>query len=288
MFEACEDVICGLGPYERLGIAVVHVEVLADGLLELPGRSMRAAADVVLRQRGEPALDLVEPGRRGGGEVDVESRVAREPGLDRGRLVDAAGRPERPAPSERGRACRADAGRSQVLLRILDAANRPKDPANAARPSKCTTLPLLSSDARNQIRRVTRGSHLASLEEDERQLMDSTYRRAWRQPFPLPIGRLDLEWIQEHALAAVGRTTYLSDPVGARERRDGGCWQSSERAEPLDLRGLRAALMARMRPATAVTESNVLRGVFAGRLPSRSHSLANTACPWPARSAPSG
>lgn len=56
----------------------------------------------------------------------------------------------------------------------------------------------------------------------------------------------------------------------------------------VDLRGLRAALMARMRPATAVTESNVLRGVFAGRLPSRSHSLANTACPWPARSAPSG
>src|SRR5678815_4744769 len=50
---------------------------------------MRAAADVVLRQRREPALDLVEPGRRGRCEVDVESRVAGEPGLDRRRLVGA-------------------------------------------------------------------------------------------------------------------------------------------------------------------------------------------------------
>ena len=79
--------MCGLGPHERLGIVVVQFEVLADGLFELSGRSMRAAADVVLRQRGEPALDLVEPRRRGRGEVNVESRVAGEPGLDRRRLV---------------------------------------------------------------------------------------------------------------------------------------------------------------------------------------------------------
>ena len=65
----------------------MHVEVVADGLLELSGRTMRAAADVVLSERGEPALDLIEPRRRSGSEVDMESRVACEPGLDRGRLV---------------------------------------------------------------------------------------------------------------------------------------------------------------------------------------------------------
>jgi hypothetical protein len=67
----------------------VHVEIVADGLLELSGRTMRAAADVVLGQRGEPALDLIEPGRRSRRKVDVEPRVACEPGPDRGRLVSA-------------------------------------------------------------------------------------------------------------------------------------------------------------------------------------------------------
>ena len=65
----------------------MHVEVTADGLLELTGRSMGAAPDVVLSQRGEPALDLIEPRRRSRREVDVEPRVACEPGSDRRGLV---------------------------------------------------------------------------------------------------------------------------------------------------------------------------------------------------------
>jgi len=63
------------------------LEVAANGLLELLGRAMSAATDVALRERCEPTLDLVEPGCRGRSEVDVEPRVACEPGSDRRGLV---------------------------------------------------------------------------------------------------------------------------------------------------------------------------------------------------------
>jgi hypothetical protein len=55
------------------------MQVIADGLLELHGAAVSAAADLALRERGEPALDLVEPGGRGPSEVHVEARVAIEP-----------------------------------------------------------------------------------------------------------------------------------------------------------------------------------------------------------------
>ena len=50
----------------------MDLQVLADGLLEFACRAMGAAADVVLRERGEPALDLVEPGGEGRREVNAE------------------------------------------------------------------------------------------------------------------------------------------------------------------------------------------------------------------------
>jgi len=59
----------GLGPDERLGIVVVDLDVVPDGLLKLMGRAMGAAVDVLLREGGEPAFDLVEPGRGGGREA---------------------------------------------------------------------------------------------------------------------------------------------------------------------------------------------------------------------------
>ena len=46
-----------------------------------------AAADGVLGDQAEEALDLIDPGRRSRREVDVEARVALEPGFDRGVLV---------------------------------------------------------------------------------------------------------------------------------------------------------------------------------------------------------
>jgi len=87
--DAREDVIRGLGPRERPGVIVVQIQVLANGLFELARRTMRAAPDVLLGERGEPALDLIQPRGRGGGEVNVKARVASEPGAHRWRLVRA-------------------------------------------------------------------------------------------------------------------------------------------------------------------------------------------------------
>ena len=44
-------------------------------------------ADAVLGDQAEEALDLVEPGSRGRGEVHMEARMALQPGLDLGMLV---------------------------------------------------------------------------------------------------------------------------------------------------------------------------------------------------------
>ena len=67
----------------------MELEIVFDRLLQLPGRAMRAAPDLLFGQRRKPALDLVEPGSRSGREVNMKPRVASEPGLDRGRLVCA-------------------------------------------------------------------------------------------------------------------------------------------------------------------------------------------------------
>lgn len=50
---------------------------------------MRTATDVFLGKRGEPALNLVQPRRGGGSEVNMETRAPGEPGPDRRRLVRA-------------------------------------------------------------------------------------------------------------------------------------------------------------------------------------------------------
>ncbi len=48
-----------------------------------------AAADRFVGQLAEPALDEVEPGARGRGEVEVEAGVFGEPGVDVGVFVGA-------------------------------------------------------------------------------------------------------------------------------------------------------------------------------------------------------
>jgi hypothetical protein len=50
---------------------------------------MNAAPDLLLGENGEPALDYVDPGRAGRGEVQVEARVASQSAMDQGRLVGA-------------------------------------------------------------------------------------------------------------------------------------------------------------------------------------------------------
>jgi hypothetical protein len=54
-----------------------------DVLLEFFDRSVHATADEFHGDLGEPSLDEVRPGGSGRGEVQVESRVAHQPVLDR-------------------------------------------------------------------------------------------------------------------------------------------------------------------------------------------------------------
>ena len=59
--DAGEDFVGSLRPREGLGLVVVRIDVLIDRLLQFPDTSMRPALDGSLREKPEPALDLVEP-----------------------------------------------------------------------------------------------------------------------------------------------------------------------------------------------------------------------------------
>lgn len=60
---------------------------LVDGGLEGADPAMQAASELLRGQLGEPALNEIEPGRVGRGEVDVEPWPLGEPGPDERRLV---------------------------------------------------------------------------------------------------------------------------------------------------------------------------------------------------------
>ena len=59
----------------------------ADSGLELGGGTVDAAPDLLLGQVGEEALDLVDPGRACGREMDVSARALGQPVADRLGLV---------------------------------------------------------------------------------------------------------------------------------------------------------------------------------------------------------
>ena len=117
-----EDGVCGFGPDEGLGIIVVLVNVAVDGGLEVDYRVEGAALEPPAREDREEALDGVEPGGGGWGEVEHPSGMTRQPGADLGMLVGgvvveddvdrsppgAAGRDERGAASASESAARPD------------------------------------------------------------------------------------------------------------------------------------------------------------------------------------
>lgn len=60
-------------------------EIAADGVFQLNGAAMGAAAALTPSEHGEPAFDLIEP--RGRGRGDVKAWIAYEPSFNGGSLV---------------------------------------------------------------------------------------------------------------------------------------------------------------------------------------------------------
>src|SRR5207247_10689902 len=71
------------------GIVVVVADVGATGGDESRHAAKGAPAQALARNLGEEALDEIQPGRPGRGEVEMKPRVVREPRLHRGMLVCA-------------------------------------------------------------------------------------------------------------------------------------------------------------------------------------------------------
>ena len=69
--HAFEDLVSGLRPHEGLGMAIRELDVATDGRLEFTGAAVHAPAQLLLGQRGEPALD----------EVDLIPDLARKGGV---------------------------------------------------------------------------------------------------------------------------------------------------------------------------------------------------------------
>ena len=81
------------GPDERLRVFVVLLEEAVDGGLQIGDALEDPTLEPPLRQRGEEALDGVEPRGRGRREVEVKARMPRQPRPDfrvlvRGVVID--------------------------------------------------------------------------------------------------------------------------------------------------------------------------------------------------------
>lgn len=70
-----EDFARGFGPYEGLGIGIVLFQVFHDGRVQFGNAFEGVATDSVAGDLGEEPLDHIEPGRRGGREVQMEARM---------------------------------------------------------------------------------------------------------------------------------------------------------------------------------------------------------------------
>jgi hypothetical protein len=84
-----DDDFVGIGdPLEGFRLGVVMIEEAIDGGLQVGDGSEDAALETALGQDGEKALDGVEPGSRGWGEVEGPAGMANEPFPRGGMLVN--------------------------------------------------------------------------------------------------------------------------------------------------------------------------------------------------------
>src|SRR3954462_3636459 len=82
-----EDVVGRLDPAEGLRRSIMVVEKGRDGGFEVLNTAMNAAADLLIGQRGKEALDLVQPGTAGRGQMHMPARPLRQPIADQRGLV---------------------------------------------------------------------------------------------------------------------------------------------------------------------------------------------------------
>ena len=87
--DGSDDFVGIGGPGEGLGVIVGFAQEGVDGGLEIDDRSEHAAFEAALAELGEEALHGIEPGARGGGEVEHEAGMTIEPGPRLGMLMRA-------------------------------------------------------------------------------------------------------------------------------------------------------------------------------------------------------
>ena len=73
----------------RSGVLVIGFHETLQSRLQFSGAAMGAAAQLPLRQGGEPTLDQIDPGLPGGSIVQMITRMAHQPALNQGGLVRA-------------------------------------------------------------------------------------------------------------------------------------------------------------------------------------------------------
>src|SRR5665213_3549133 len=88
MFDLSEDFSACGGPRKGTSRGVVGLDEGADLVDEVLGAEERSASDLALRDEGEPAFDLIEPGGIGRRVMDMEAWPCRDPGPDLGVFVD--------------------------------------------------------------------------------------------------------------------------------------------------------------------------------------------------------
>ena len=74
--DAGEDIVCGFHPHKRFGVGIMCGEEQADRVLQRPRTAVASAPNLLLGQLGEPAFHLVDPGRVGRCEVEMETWMA--------------------------------------------------------------------------------------------------------------------------------------------------------------------------------------------------------------------
>jgi hypothetical protein len=81
-FDGSENVVGGLGPFEWLGICVVTTDEVHNVCAQSLDAAVDSAPDFLVGDESEEALDLIEPGRTGGREMDMPARPFGEPVAD--------------------------------------------------------------------------------------------------------------------------------------------------------------------------------------------------------------